>query len=637
MIFRRLSSLAWMGVLLCASTLPAQPVWTQHIGPDAGNIDGVFALGGKAFAASIRGGIFVLPDPSLPWQSNRNGVAGLINQPGGFLFFGGRLFARTLIGGLLVSTDSGSTWSRSDTGVISVYSMASQGGRLFTGTNRGVRISDDVGATWRFSNAGLGNGSTPLYLNVGALLVTPGYVFAGTRLGVYASADSGKTWNPWGTDIPYGDVSALAGSAAALLGIVDDKGIFACAGQGSPWSLSTAGDTLRAATVLVSTGTTLWAGSRYGLLRSADMGLHWTYVPTGLRVPWVTGLAEWDAPQGKSLLISSNGDGVYQSKDGGSNWAPLSRGLCNTAPFSITVAEGQVFAGTNGDGIYKYRQPDEWDPVAQGSYGSGPNRVAGLVRAMDTQAGGVLAATSNGLFASYDAGLNWRRADSGLGIDDWWCLAKLGSGLYAGGASGLYRTEDGGRHWAPAMDSMPDAIVDALVAHGNSLFASFQRFGIYRSAGGSGPWMPANAGAGSLNAWSMASTGKTLVASLAGNLWSYEDTARAWTRVAADNVGYMARGLISVGSRLFTGSGHGVFSSVDEGKTWQAFGQGSAVEGVWSLLYYDHRLWAGAVGMWTLDWPEGPTSARPPRWRDMSAGKTPGWILRGRDLVGKRL
>src|SRR5262245_9475469 len=123
----------------------------------------------------------------------------------------------------------------------------------------------------------------------------------------------------------------------------------------------------------------------------------------------MTGFAEWNAPDGKSLLTATNGDGVYRSKDGGTTWSPLYRELCNSVTFSMTMSGGEIFARTNGDGIYRYRKPDEWDPIAS-SWDPRATRIFGLVHAMDNQAGSILAGTTNGLFASVDAGRSWQNA-----------------------------------------------------------------------------------------------------------------------------------------------------------------------------------------------------------------------------------
>jgi hypothetical protein len=107
---------------------------------------------------------------------------------------------------LLISTDLGATWTMSSTGlsgaVNALMTIPGNGQLVYAGTNGGLFISTDAGATWE---------ATTLTQSVRALVHDPANeqnIFAGTYgSGVYASTDGGTTWTEMNDGLTYNVLS----------------------------------------------------------------------------------------------------------------------------------------------------------------------------------------------------------------------------------------------------------------------------------------------------------------------------------------------------------------------------------------------------------------------------------------------
>ncbi len=110
---------------------------------------------------------------------------------------------------LLISTDLGTTWTQSRAGlagvVYALMTIPGDGQLVYAGTNSGVYISTDAGATWE---------PTTLTRSVRTLVCDPAHpqdMFAGTYgYGVYASTDGGTTWTQMNDDLTCNKVLMLA-------------------------------------------------------------------------------------------------------------------------------------------------------------------------------------------------------------------------------------------------------------------------------------------------------------------------------------------------------------------------------------------------------------------------------------------
>lgn len=149
---------------------------------------------------------------------------------------------------VFISTDAGATWRHSTkpvAGVTSIQAVRIRNGLLYAGTfGQGVRLSDDLGVTWRAFNEGLVGGLVESQLHVIALEERGDSLYAGTSgAGVYVRRLTGpSTWSHFGEafeDNQASNVNDLALGGIRLLATGGSNGQILFRDPGSPdWTVS---------------------------------------------------------------------------------------------------------------------------------------------------------------------------------------------------------------------------------------------------------------------------------------------------------------------------------------------------------------------------------------------------------------
>ncbi len=121
--------------------------------------------------------------------------------------------------------------------VLSLLPSRSVAGRVFAGTHMGVLLSEDAGATWNFSSAGI-----PDYTIVECLVASPvdeNHILAGTTAGLYESKNGGRTWVGMADGRLGGDFPAViyldAGGTRILAADNTSGGVFLSRDSGASW------------------------------------------------------------------------------------------------------------------------------------------------------------------------------------------------------------------------------------------------------------------------------------------------------------------------------------------------------------------------------------------------------------------
>jgi photosystem II stability/assembly factor-like uncharacterized protein len=87
------------------------------------------------------------------------------------------------------------------------------------------------------------------------------------------------------------------------------------------------------------------AGERGMLLRSDDQGQHWTYLPTGYKGSFWTGIA----PVPNVLLVAGLRGSIYRSEDDGESWVRVA--TPNKSSITALLAVGGDLLALGGDGL----------------------------------------------------------------------------------------------------------------------------------------------------------------------------------------------------------------------------------------------------------------------------------------------
>ncbi len=247
-----------------------------------------------------------------------------------------------------------------------------------------------------------------------------------------------------------------------------------------------------------------WAGTTpHGLFRSADGGVTWDGIdgfnrhPLGL--PWddphfsatpggqLTHSILVDPRDPDHLYVGLSVGGIFESRDAGSTWRPLNRGVAadflpetdpefGHDPHCVVLHPGRPdrLYQANHCGIYRIDRPgDRWDRIGRSmpkEIGDIGFPIAAHPRDPDTawvfpmDGTSVWPRTSPGgrpaVYRTRDAGLSWQRLDRGLPKRDaWFTVKRQALAVDDRDPAGVYFGTTGGQIWASADEGRSFRIV----------------------------------------------------------------------------------------------------------------------------------------------------------------------------------
>ncbi len=252
-------------------------------------------------------------------------------------------------GGTLPKLSNGRIWQ--------VAAQPSAPSTVLAGTDRGVYLSRDAGATWQ--TTGLAGGRV---WTVGFDARNAALAFAGTDgQGVFMSGDGGLTWQDSSAGLLNKDVRSLAfgleGIAAGTAG-----GVF-LSPDGHAWqdvgldnqSISAVAVAANAPSLTIIAGADAGQLSGGYLHRSVGGGA-WQTLQSGLPAGAVVsdlGAGPIDQAVPQRPLIAATTKGLFRSGDGGGTWTPASgvpQGLNVTTVTFSPLDPGLVYAGSDAAG-----------------------------------------------------------------------------------------------------------------------------------------------------------------------------------------------------------------------------------------------------------------------------------------------
>ncbi len=262
--------------------------------------------------------------------------------------------------------------------------FATNGTNLYAGTDAGMYLSTNEGATWTAINSGLSN------LNVTCIQTITGAVFAGTMGGgVFVSTNNGSGWTAVNAGLSDLNIMSLAAFGNKVYVGSDGGGVSYTTNNGSTWttvnagivnkhitSFATSGNNLFALTdggasllvngsttwtvinsgfvnvidytVLTTSGTNIFAGTDKGVFVTSNNGASWSLMISGLTNTNATALAS-----NAGTVFVGTDIGVFLSKNNGATWAPATAGLVSTPIIALAVSGTSLLAGTTGIGVLR--------------------------------------------------------------------------------------------------------------------------------------------------------------------------------------------------------------------------------------------------------------------------------------------
>jgi len=597
--------------LLCATTIAfAQtPFWQQTGGPEGGGVWGLAVnANGDLFAAVYRTGVYRSTDNGESWALLNMGVwwpnigvrLPVVDRHGHLFVGNGRQ--------ILTSIDNGDTWmptSLSGPGEVYAITIRPSGEILAGGAPYGeVYVSADDGHLWTAHSIGAPDGAFVTAL----AFDSTGRIYAGTTKGLYVSPDNAVSWYSSGLD----------GYNVRAVGVNVDDAVFASTEGGPIWRSPDYGATWESAGnnyyetkvfAFNSSGHVFGGVSQGtgGIWRSTDNGLSWVRVGLGkVYEHSVHSIAI--APNG-NIFAGTTTDGVYRSSDNGESWLHFTRGMKSADVHALAVnALDELFIGVEGRGMF--RSGDRGETWTQFYPDPGlESCIAGVMHVALNRQGHIFASWWHRINRSTNNGVDWTR----LAIP---CCPKVVAinpqnekEIFAGGyfpdtpgqPVGVMRSMNDGDTWEPL--NLPGADVWSLAVDPQERIFAGGIPGVWRSADHGLTWslLPdfENEYMTTAHAIAVDPNGNVIVSS-SKHYATMRSTDGGTTWNVLHHEPAQAIAINSEGRIFLSSAGSRAFSSIDDGLTWQEFGEGLInasvrVFGFDSVGHLYAGLWDGGV------------------------------------------
>ncbi|MGA9408552.1 MAG: PQQ-binding-like beta-propeller repeat protein, partial [Bacteroidota bacterium] len=293
-------------------------------------------------------------------------------------------------------------------------------------------------------------------------------------------------------------------------------------------------------------------------------------------------------------------------------WVKTNGPGASTTTYSLAVSGTNLFAGTEGGGIFlSSNNGISWTAVNTG-LPSGTRIDALAINGINIFAGDG-SGFQRGIYLSTNNGANWTAVNTGLLSKSISALAISDTNIFAGTGGGVFLSSNNGASWAAT--HFGPGVTYALAVNGMNLFAASNTTdgpAVYLSTNNGASWTVSNIGLAETSINTLAIDGTNLYAGTAGDgIFLSTDSGASWSAV---NTG-LPTGLPSFaavrslavspngagGTNLFAGTDEGVYLSTNNGTSWSKAGTGLTSGIINSIIVSSTNLFAGVGNsVWRL-------------------------------------
>jgi photosystem II stability/assembly factor-like uncharacterized protein len=413
-------------------------------------------------------GILVSTNDGTTWTPKNTGLTNL--------FFnciytdGSNIYTATQDNKLFMTTNNGDSWAQITSSYL-IHAITKIDDYLYIGTDSGLFYTTNNGTDWySVAYPELNN------LRVNCLLKYGNNLYAGTDGdGLFLSTDDGSIWSPLNNGIAEkAFVKTFENKDNYLFAATINGGIYYTTNNGTDWTQSNNGMHSRNSQTILNVDGNLFAGAGNCIFFSYDNGATWNLKMTCNSL--VTSLARI----GVYIFAGTNGDGMYRSSDYGETWSLINTGITGSKIYiySLTTKDSLLFAGSISK-IYKSsNNGDSWLTITNG-LPSAYYIKSLLVKNDNIFAGDSIMDYYTGFYKSTNNGDSWIQPASGF--NKIYSMATSGVYLYAGRiGAGIYITLNEGSSWEKIYNFTDLLSNVTLGVHDNYLFSSVSNLGLLR-------------------------------------------------------------------------------------------------------------------------------------------------------------
>lgn len=520
-------------------------------------------------------------------------------------------------GSLRISNDDGATWTvREDALPQAINALAfhpMDTAQAWAGTQSAIYKTTNAGAHWSqaYPTAGM---PFPQVVDV-AVSPDGNVVLATTPQGIYRTSDAGASWSQTLSTHAHDISWSLTDPKTAFATAPDD--LFRSIDAGATWGRRGAGLPVTDGRVAVHPtnpeiailGNNIWQWQAHvdeefpktageGVFKTTDGGASWARSQTGFVDTDVNSVAIDPIDPNRIYVGTECSRGLYRTDDGGNSWRLVSGGppdgKWDIAHYTMRLATdtagnlhltGRFGYASTQNGAASWASgldrrhfhaidvsPNDADTVFMGtSYESDGSQDPNYFR-------------GNHLLRSLDGGAHWTDVSQGFpnlppttvqsfGFDPddpdlvWVATSTndiLGTGPDGDSqALGVYRSEDGGSTWTAANTGIPSLQVDALLGHGDALWAG-SAAGLLKSPDGGSTWSLTALVQPVLSLQGDPNDPATIYAGTVEGLYRTMDSGTTWNRLGSVPVGRVTDLAMDPGGRVLVAAvnDHGVWKGI---------------------------------------------------------------------------
>ena len=382
------------------------------------------------------------------------------------------------------------------------------------------------------------------------------------------------------------------------LGLAYGAGIFVSADNGQSWQPTRGARGFTIYSMIAFNGM-LFAGSINGrIFISLDGGQTWelnNYETIG-----TPSIRDFAVSNGKLYAAApAPGQGVWRLTDNPYVWEKAgTAGLTNLVVTSLAAIGGNLFAGTDGNGVFVSTDGNNWMSVNNGI--TTPRIYTLAVDGNRLYAGAALGSpttTPNEVFVTNDNGQNWARVGTGLAasfpagfFNQVFKLAPSGGKLFAASSNGLIVND--GAAWRIAFQGSPMPSFLSVAANGSQVFGGAFYDGVSRSLDGGVTWSAANNGLTARTINTVFKTNGMLYAGTSDGGFISNNEGQSWSRTNLPLV--TTRNFIAYDGKVWAGTSNGIYVTANQGQSWTRVSNGLGAGNVMCIVVLNNVLYAAS-------------------------------------------